>query len=686
MTYTVKSVLLTAFGRSRRIKVLDRSTIYTLRNTKYSRSGIALVELLVAMGIMAIILPALVTAFFSARGGKVQDAERLQATGTVREAKEALRIIRDAGWDNVKTNGTYHPVVSGNTWALAAGAETVDPSFALTRKIELGSAYRDSGNNLTTVPTGNTLDPSVKRVLITATWGTLTPESIVSDYFLMRFEALTYLETLYADFSNANTVHRSTAATNTAGGEVVLSGSGSGVGDWCHPSLVLQALDLYHSSVPTYLSAIQGHAYATTGENASGDPLTSIDISNPTFPATPVATDSGSYTTNPQPKAYGVFATASKIYIATSKKTVDIINPGPPMTRAGYFDVGHGQGDAVFVSGNVGYVTESTTLHAFNLAGSINPAPELTSIAIAGRGKRIVVVGNYAYVATDSTTSQLQIFNVQNAATGTITLVKSINTGNAQAGVDVFVTAGGEYAYLVTAYANPDFFVYDLTNKSAPVKVGTYTTASNMIPTGVTVIPQDSRAIIVGSGSDLYQVLNISQPAAPSRCSPPLTFPGVSSLYAISAVTESDGDAYAYILTSDASKEFQMIQGGPGGGGAGAAKTGIFDSQIFAPPSVATFNRFDVNTTLGSGLYDDYQIAITNKVNGSCPGIASGAYEFVGPDKTRNTTFTGSSTIPLGTATGYTNPGECFRYRAILSTDTLGPTPVFNDITVNYSL
>jgi hypothetical protein len=148
-------------------------------------------------------------------------------------------------------------------------------------------------------------------------------------------------------------------------------------------------------------------------------------------------------------------------------------------------------------------------------------------------------------------------------------------------------------------------------------------------------------------------------------------------------VTESDSDAYSYILTNDASNEFQMIKGGPGGGGGGSALVGVFDSQPFAAPSSATFNRFDANTTFPAGTYARYQVAVTNKVGGSCTGAN---YLFVGPGKDPTQWFTSSSQIPLGTATGYNNPGECFRYRVSLSTDNLGTTPVFNDITVNYSL
>ena len=640
---------------------------------QWLKKGQALVEMMVGLGIAAAIMPAVVTSFFAARGGSAQEEVRMMASGRLREAREVVRLIKNSSWAAV-ADGTYHPTLNSNVWSLASGSESnLDGLF--TRQIVLGPAYRTLTNQLTTVASGNTLDPSVKHVNITVTWTSPIASSVMSDYYIMRLENLTYLETLLTDFTAAGVVHRSTVAANTSGGEVVLSGSGSGIGNWCDPSLTLQSLDLNHSSVPTSISAIEGHAYATTGENASGDPLTSINITNPTPPTLPTPTEGGSYNPNPQPKAYGLYATPNYVYLATSKKMVDIVNPSN-MTRAGYFDPpGNKTGDSVYVFGTIGYVTSGTTLYTFNLALTIDPAPLLLSTTLAGKGKRVMVVGEYVYVVTDSSTSQLQIFR-----TSDLSLVKTLNVLNGQGGVDIFVKSTGDYAYLVTSYASPDFFVIDLSTNSV---VGSYTTALNMDPKGVTVIPQDHIAIIVGSGSDLYQVLRIDNPSSPTRCGAALTFPGVSTLHAISSVTESDGDAYSYILTDDASNEFQMIQGGPGGGGGGSALTGVFDSQPFTPAGSATFNRFDANVTFPAGTYARYQVAITNKVGGSCVGAN---YLFVGPGKDPTQWFSGSSQIPLGTEAGYTNPGECFKYRVSLSTDNLGTTPVFNDITINYSL
>lgn len=649
------------------------------------RRGQALVEMMVGLGIAAAIMPALVTAFFAARGGTAQEQVRIQASSRLRETREVLRVIKEGNWTSVATIGTYHLTLNNGLWGITGGPETnLDNLF--TRQIIISSGYRTLTNGLTTIASGNTLDPSVKHVNISVSWTDPVASSVVSDYYLMRLENQTYTETLFSEFGSIDAVHRSTIATNNSGGEVQISGQGSGIGNWCSPSLALGSLDLEGQGITTALSAVQEHAYATTGSNASGHTLYSIAITNPTPPTNPSASQQSIYDPTPQLKTYGLHATTNYIYVTSdhSNTTVEILNAANPPTHAGKFNAGGANGVSVYVSGTIGYVTTANNkLYAFNLGASISAPPALANIATAGVGTRVVVVGNHAYVTTSNTTKQLQIFDITNVMSGTITEVGSINLGNSQGGVDVYVDALQNYAYLVTSYASPDFFVINLASKVTPTVASSYTTTSNMNPKGLTVIPQDAIAIIVGSGTDLYQVLNIAVPTAPVRCSPNLNFPGVTAINAISSVTESDGDSYSYLLTNDASKEFQMIQGGPGGGGAGSAKIGVFDSQPFTPAGLATFNRFDVNTTLPAGTYAYYQVAITNKVAGSCVGAN---YTFVGPGKDPTQWFSGSSSIPLGQSTGYNNPGECFKYRVSLSTDNLGTTPTFNDITLSYSL
>src|SRR3990170_3384142 len=93
---------------------------------RLNNRGQLLVELLVALGISAILIPAITTGFVASRQGQAQQQQRLEATTLAREAGEAIRIFKEASWANVSVNGTYHPQVSGSTWSLVPGAETIN--------------------------------------------------------------------------------------------------------------------------------------------------------------------------------------------------------------------------------------------------------------------------------------------------------------------------------------------------------------------------------------------------------------------------------------------------------------------------------------------------------------------------------------------------------------------------------
>src|SRR3990167_2676701 len=60
-----------------------------------SQSGQSLVEILIAIGLTGILLPALLTGLVSSREGKAQEGQRLQATALVRESEEAIRSVRE---------------------------------------------------------------------------------------------------------------------------------------------------------------------------------------------------------------------------------------------------------------------------------------------------------------------------------------------------------------------------------------------------------------------------------------------------------------------------------------------------------------------------------------------------------------------------------------------------------------
>jgi len=218
--------------------------------------------------------------------------QRVQAVSYLKEAEEAMRVIQANGWTNL-TAGTYHPVVSVTTWALAVNIATISGTF--TRQIVISDVYRDVSGNIATA--SGIPDPSTKKVDITVSWSSPIASSVVSSMFLTRYGNTLYTETLAAAFNAGKLT--STQVTTTAGGEVTLSNNNKA--KWCTPAFSSATIDL-PDGPPVAVSAF-AHP-------------TDISIPNNVFVATaPYATSSikmafvnvTANTDPPVPSLHGIF-------------------------------------------------------------------------------------------------------------------------------------------------------------------------------------------------------------------------------------------------------------------------------------------------------------------------------------------------------------------------------------------
>ena len=443
--------------------------------------------------------------------------------------------------------------------------------------------------------------------------------------------------------------------------------SAGGGGNWCQPNLSITALDLPKSGVANAISAIEGKGFAGTGDNSSGISYASIAISN-THP--PVATVSGTFDgfkTND-----GIFGDADYAYLATdtNSKEVEIVDlthiTNGKYSEAGYFNApGNGTGNSVFVLGSVGYMTSGNHLYTFDLSSKSGSRPQLGSVTLAGTGAKVYVVGNYAYVAISEETLELQIIQVSDGGR-TLSIVGQADVNGHEA-TDVFVNSTGTRVYLATksSSSQKEFFIIDVSTKtgSRPT-VGSYE-ANGMNPKGVTVVT-GNKALLVGTGGEEYQVIDISNETSPTRCGGLNIDSGVNG---ISSVLEQDGDTYSYIITGDTAAEFKIIEG--------PATNGTYTSPSFDAGSDVYFNSFTVNHIVPSSTLIQYEVAVAAAVNNSCSGVN---FSYAGP-------FATSSALPSTTGNAaYQNPGRCIKYKVTFSTADPTQTPILYDISFNYSL
>lgn len=201
------------------------------------KPGQLLIELLVAMGIAAILLPAFLTGLIASREGKAQQPQRNLAVARLQEAVEALRSVREQGWITFASNGTFHPVNVGGQWQLVAGSETT--SDGITRSVVIDDVYRDGAGNI--ISSGGTYDPSIKKATIATSWTQPVPSTQSATIYLSRYlDNINWSQTTAAEFNTG--ILSNVAVTNSAGGEVELGQNTKA--KWCTPAFSSSTIDL----------------------------------------------------------------------------------------------------------------------------------------------------------------------------------------------------------------------------------------------------------------------------------------------------------------------------------------------------------------------------------------------------------------------------------------------------------
>jgi hypothetical protein len=614
-----------------------------------SQAGATLVEVLVATALAGIMLPTLAIALVTANHARPTASQQLIAAGDLHELTEAVRSVRESGWANVTTNGTYHPIVSGNGWALSAGPETVS---GFTKQIVISGVERDSSGVI--VSSGGTDDPSTKRVTATVSWSKPVSSSISSEAYLSRWQNnAAWTQTTQSDF-DAGT-YDNTASTSTGGGEVDLAGGGHGI-SWATPTQA-GSLDI---SGTTNANGVYTDASTNRAYLVNGDGLSIIDVSDPTNP-----TLMGSFSAGLAIE--GVYVAGNYAYLASSSNTaeltvVDVSNPASP-ALAGSLNLGNNaNANSIFVAGSYAYIGKAlnTTSNGdeFYVVNVSNPAsPTLSgSINLNGTISSVYVSGNYAYLASSDTTAELTIIDISNKSTPTI--AGTYATTGAVAANSVFYD--GTYVYLGEANnaGGPEFFVLDASNPSAVSTVGSYEVGGSV--NGVYVVGAEAFLGTSAAGHQ-FSVLDLSTISSP-------TLEGNDNPPAPNAVFVANDTAY--LATSSNTAEFVVMQGSATTGG--KAASGTYESPTFDAGANADFNYLTFTTSQPTGSSITFQFASNND---------NSTWNYVGPDGTIFSQYTTPGAIP------FLNAGDrYFRYKATLTTTNVNThNPAIDDVTLNYS-
>ena len=633
-------------------------------NQSYKSASI-LIEIIIAIALMALIAPNIINGLITSRQGEPQQSQQLSALGLLKETQESLRIIREKGWSVFSTNGVFHPQISAGTWGLVSGPDTIGD---FVRSITISDVYRDSSGNI-----GNTgtPDPSTKQASVSVSWTIPQSTTVGTTLYLTRYlDNLAYTETTFNQFNAGIQTGVVVNHTNNdpIDGDITLGGGGHG--DWCKPNLSVYGFNLSHNASAQAISAIEGRVFAVTGQNNNSETFYDVTISD-TNP--PIAVASG--TTSGQKKAYGVFGDLTYSYLAAdTREQQGTIVRLSDYQEVGWLDLQSNSlnGRSITVANNIAYLSATDNkIYIFDITTRTGiHAPIAVSPSLGGVAHKIIVSGSNLYAAVDSVSNQLVILPLTNSGRS---FGPAVNISvNGQGGRDIYVKDDGTRVYLATAASGsqPEFFIIDTDPASAKYKniLGSYDT-SGMDPRGTTVTT-NNKAIIVGIGGVTYQVVDIANDVI-TNCSGTLGNFNFN-IYGIASIVEGDGDAYSYIITSDTTSEFKIIEGGPSGK---VGKSGSFESAIFDAGYSTAFNRLSYAASVPSGTTLKFQVAVADPVGNSCTG-STYLYQDLGP----------SGAIPLNDdGTAYQNPGRCFRYKILFDTTSSGSTPVVYSVMINYS-
>jgi prepilin-type N-terminal cleavage/methylation domain-containing protein len=138
------------------------------------KKGFGLVEVIVAIFIFTLILGLLITASNMYISGAGDNLKSAKAAYIAEEGMEAVKIIRDTGWNNISTlsdNTNYYLYFdtsssTNNIWKATSTDAFVDSIFIRTFKTS--PVYRDLNGRIVT--TGGTFDTNSKEISVSVSW------------------------------------------------------------------------------------------------------------------------------------------------------------------------------------------------------------------------------------------------------------------------------------------------------------------------------------------------------------------------------------------------------------------------------------------------------------------------------------------------------------------------------------
>lgn len=618
-----------------------------------------MIEILIAISLASVLLPALLTGLVASREGKAQEGQRLEANALLKGAEEATRSVYQGGWITFAVNGVYHPVISGSHWSLSAGSDTVS---GYIRQITIGDTYRDSNFNIVT--SGGTLDPSTKKVDILISWTTPHASSVSTTEYLERDLGNTSkVQTTQADF-NAGSFNN-TVAVNNSGGEVVLTQSSTN-SNYGNNFLVTATSSIGNMTSSTIKTSLRFTAQATKTVNAIRVYLDSEVGASPSYTYGIQANASG----NPS----GTFLGSGTLTATSAGWKTITLSPPVNITAGAIYHL--------VVQYNSGTINTSRYI-ALRQSAPLNALYPQTNVVdgsantLFNSGSSWTTVGGQPVYELDFSDGS---FEGNPYETNTAVSVFGANW----IGEKFTVSGGNKVASAISFYVNKN----SITAPADSLQVELRDASNNVIESGVlaaaaqvsttfsykTYTFSTQRTLTSGSAyriflkspnsnsTNFYQVLRITTTNAANFNS--ITYDGTNSIYTVSANSGSSWtdtnvswDIGGYYFTVSGATVY--------------ASSGDFTSAVLDAGSAVAFNNIAWTATVPAATTLRFQVAVSNN--------AGGPFDYFGSDGISGSFFNAQGPIPLTRING-----RYVRFKAYFTSNGT-TTPTLSDVSINYS-
>ncbi len=189
-----------------------------INNFKFKK-GQLLVEVLVGIGIMAILVSAILPLILTSTNATIRENKNSIAVSLAKEQIEAVKAVKEENWNNLYSvsKGTdYYPKIDAGKWQLASGIETI-PLNGLTfqRSIKVDNVSRTDLNgagNIESIYNQSRDDPSTQKVTSTVTSEQMVAISIIE--YMSHWKSSLWTQTDWSggQYTSINNIDPTTVA------------------------------------------------------------------------------------------------------------------------------------------------------------------------------------------------------------------------------------------------------------------------------------------------------------------------------------------------------------------------------------------------------------------------------------------------------------------------------------------